>query len=390
MIRLLSAIFVVIFASTMFIRSVDPLIPIIAADLGVLPGTAALLSTAFALPYALSQPPLGAAADIFGKIKLMLGCLVVLLVTAFVGAFAPNFEVLMISRIVGGVAAGGLFPIAVALVGDLVPLSQRQVAVGRLLAAGMMGNLFGSAASGVIGDLVGWRMVFLSLGGLGIVATVAAVIGLRGTKEPPSGANSFASIVPNYRLILSHPLAKYCFGGVLIEGICLFGVFPYVALLMHETGETRATIAGLVLAGFGVGGVCYALAVSWLVRFVGERRSMAIGGIVMACALLTIGSGFSWPIAFGAFMAFGFAFYMLHGVIQIYVTELAPAARGSAMALHSFFFFVGQGIGAPVYGIGFAHIGQLPTFAVAAACLLVTGLTCSRKLRRASASRAGA
>ncbi|MDB5598925.1 MAG: hypothetical protein JWN71_969 [Xanthobacteraceae bacterium] len=382
MIRLLSAIFVVIFASTIFIRSIDPLVPIIATDLGVLPGTAALLSTAFALPYALSQPALGAAADMFGKIKLMLGCLLLLLITAIVGAIAPNFEVLMISRVIGGMAAGGLFPIAVALVGDLVPLRSRQVAVGRLLAAAMLGNLFGATASGVIGDLIGWRSVFLGLAGLGIVAMTAALVGLRGTTEHAPSSNSFASIMPNYRTIFSHPLAKYCFGAVLVEGICLFGVFPYVALLLHELGETRAAIAGLVIAGFGVGGIGYALTVSWLVAFIGERRLMAGGGVLMAAALLVIGSGSSWPVGFTAFIAFGFAFYMLHGVVQIYVTELAPAARGSAMALHSFFFFIGQGIGPPLYGVGFAHIGKLPTFVIAATGLLATGLVCAWKLRR--------
>ena len=53
-------------------------------------------------------------------------------------------------------------------------------------------------------------------------------------------------------------------------------------------------------------------------------------------------------------MLLGFGFYMLHGCIQIYVTELAPAARGSAMALHSFFFFLGQAVGPIVYGVGLA------------------------------------
>ena len=62
-----------------------------------------------------------------------------------------------------------------------------------------------------------------------------------------------------------------------------------------------------------------------------------------------------WPVEFVNFVLLGFGFYMLHAVIQIYASELAPTARGSAMALHSFFFFFGQAIGPIVYGAGLCH-----------------------------------
>ena len=46
---------------------------------------------------------------------------------------------------------------------------------------------------------------------------------------------------------------------------------------------------------------------------------------------------------------------MLHGVIQIYASELAPKARGSAMAMHSASFFFGNAIGPVVYGLALPH-----------------------------------
>jgi predicted MFS family arabinose efflux permease len=384
MTRLLSAIFVVIFASTMFIRSVDPLVAVISADLAVSPDKVAMLSTAFALPYALMQPILGAAADLFGKIKLMIGCVAVLMLTAFAAATAPNYEALLAARILGGMAAGGTFPIAVAIVGDMIPVERRQVAVGRLLAAGMTGNLFGSMAAGVIGDLIGWRPVMLVLGCFGVLALAGAIVGMRGISEPKPAAQGMATVWTNYRTIFSNPLAKFCFGTVLIEGVCLFGLFPYVALLLREVGETRATIAGLVIAGFGMGGVLYAFAVSWLVSSLGERRMMRGGGFVMGFSLFLVGLGLSWPIDMAAFVIFGFGFYMLHGVVQIYVTELAPKARGSAMALHSFFFFIGQAIGPPLYGVGLSQVGKLPSLLIAGAALITAGIICAHHLRRRS------
>ena len=58
--RVLNLMAFVIFATTLFMRSVDPVIPQIAQGLNVTPTTAALLSTGFTLPYALIQPVLGA------------------------------------------------------------------------------------------------------------------------------------------------------------------------------------------------------------------------------------------------------------------------------------------------------------------------------------------
>src|SRR5690606_27752080 len=112
-----------------------------------------LLSTAFAVPYAFIQPVLGAAADVLGKARLMNACLLVLVIVSLLSAASDSFPLLFALRIVAGVASGGVFPIALALVGDLVPVKQRQVAIGRLLAATMTGNLIGATGAGFIGDL---------------------------------------------------------------------------------------------------------------------------------------------------------------------------------------------------------------------------------------------
>ena len=136
------------FASSLFMRAIDPMIPQVAHDLATDPSTVALLTTAFALPYAALQPVLGPLADMMGKTRLMTICLGVLVLNGFIGAVAPNFSVLMASRIVTGVAAGGIFPTALAVAGDLVPIQGRQVAISRLLAAGMLGNLLGTPMAG--------------------------------------------------------------------------------------------------------------------------------------------------------------------------------------------------------------------------------------------------
>jgi predicted MFS family arabinose efflux permease len=387
--RILASAALAIFASNLFIRAVDPVIPQIAEDLALDTGTVALLSTAFALPYALVQPVLGALADTLGKARLMKAALAISAVAGLVGGLAPNFSVLLGARILSGMVAGGIFPIALALAGDLVPVARRQWAIGRLLAAAMFGNLLGSPFAGMVGDAIGWRGVFGLVTVVALVAFLAVMFGFRtGAPEARSRFDP-AVVMAGFRTIIRNPLARVCFPAVLFEGIAVFGIFPYVAALLSARGEERAAIAGLVIAGFGIGGIIYSFAVSMLLGQFGERRLMLGGGAMLAASLVIVGLGMFWPVEFLAFALLGLGFYSLHGVIQIYATELAPRSRGLAMALHSSFFFLGQAIGPIAYRVGFAGLGVGATTLVAAATLALTSILCAIFLHRAPTTAGG-
>jgi len=383
--RVLGLTMVAIFSTTLFMRAVDPLVPQIANYFIADPHTVALLATAFSLPYAITQPILGGLADAFGKTQLMTWSLVVLVVSAAIGALAPNLTVLFISRVVSGVMAGGVFPIAVAIAADLVAVERRQIAVGRMLGAAMLGNVLGSPASGMVADLIGWRGVFVGMGVLGVLSVVAAIIGFRGLSSRAVARIDVRAIPATYMAIFRNPLAKICYGAVMIEAICLFGLFPYVAGLLAATGETRAAIAGLVIGGFGGGGVIYASSVSMLLGRLGEWKLMIGGGSLMSLALALVALRLPWPAQAVDFVFVGLGFYMLHGVIQIYASELAPIARGSAMAMHSAAFFFGNAIGPVVYGWALPTVGLPVTVVTAAVILMGVALVCARKLRRTHA-----
>lgn len=380
--RVLAIATMAVFAGGIFLRSVDPMIPRIAADLATEPNRVALLATAFALPYALVQPILGAFADIFGKTRLMTISLVALLITAVGSAAAPDFTTLLTLRIFSGIFAGGVFPVSLAITADLVPVHQRQVAIGRLLSAAMLGNLLGSPGAGVVADLVGWRGGFVVMAVIALVAVGAALFGFRGVATRTGTRADIAALPATYRSIFKHPLAKICFGAVLVEAICLFGVFPYIALLLERGGEPRASIAGIIIAGFGLGGLVYAIAVGRLLARFGEQRLMAAGGLIMGLSMMVIAQRLPWQIELLMFVALGLGFYLLHGVIQIYVTELVPVARGATTSLHSSFFFLGHAIGPLVYATGFASIGVTATLVIAGAVLIALGLFCANRLRR--------
>ncbi len=383
MLPILNIIAATTFAAALSSRAMEPVLPLVSSDLGVTVATAASLSAAVALTFALVQPILGAAADMFGKARLMIGCLAMLGAANIIGAMATSFEMLFLSRILCGIAAGGTFPIAMSLTSDLVPTAQRQVALSRILAGAMTGNLLGSSAAGVIGDFFGWRGVLVILGLLVIVASVAVWIGFRkGGVSSPKQSVSFTALRDGYRTILANPNARVCFTAVFIEGLCVLGLFPFVAAFLFELGETRASIPGVVIAAFAVGGLFYTMSVSRMLPRFGVRGLMVGGAVVMALQFVVIALGPRWEIQAISFLVMGWGFYSLHGSLQVFSSDLAPEARASALSLHAFCFFMGQAAGPIVYGFGLSHIGKMPTLILSATAILVLGIVAARLLHQ--------
>jgi predicted MFS family arabinose efflux permease len=375
------------FGCTIFSRTVDPIVPQIAVGLDVLPTTAALLASAYALPYAIVQPILGALADVFGKARLMVVCLAIAAVATFASATAFTFAQLVIARVLVGSVSGGVFPAAVAIVGDRFPMAQRQVAIARVVAAGMLGNLLGASIAGLAADLWSWRGAFIITGAIALMALMPAPVLLHQTRDEPRAPPTLAAMLANYRAVLGNPLAKICFGSVFLDSLFVFGLFPYMTTILQTQGETRATIAGVIIAAFGIGAIVYSAAVRHLLMLTSAPGLMFGGGVIVALCLLLVPFHPPWPILAINFLIMGVAFFMLHGSIQVYVTELAPTARGSAMALHSSSFFLGMATGPLFFGFGFTHLGMPVTFVLAAIGMVGVGVGAALGLRQSRGTK---
>ena len=377
------------FAASLSARALDPVLPHVAEDFGVSIATAAGFASAFAFTFAIIQPALGAAADLFGKAKLMIVCLVLLGFANILGALSTSFPLLFATRILAGVGAGGVFPVALGLTSDLVGAEKRQVAIGRTLAGSMSGNLLGASFSGVVGDFTGWRGVLAILGVLVIVASVAVAAGFRGAALARVPRTNLSALRHGYGTIFSNPNAL-CYAAVFVEGCCVLGLFPYLAAFLFELGETRLSIAGVVIAGFAVGGLFYTLTVSRFLPRLGVRGMMIAGASMVALQLGVIGFGPGWKFQAASLLLMGWGFYMIHGCLQVFACELSVEARATALSLHSFFFFMGQTVGPIAYGLGIGHIGKLPTLLTAASVFAVLGIACARLLRQAPPADVGA
>lgn len=377
------------FAASLSARALDPVLPHIADEFGVSIATAASFSAVFAFTFAIIQPVLGAAADMFGKARLMIVCLVLLGLANILGAMSTSFPLLFATRILAGIGSGGVFPVALGLTSDLVAPEKRQVAIGRTLAGSMTGNLLGASFSGVIGDFLGWRGVLAVLGLLVVAASVAVAAGFRGAALTRAPRTSLSTLRHGYRTIFSNPNAL-CYAAVFIEGCCVLGLFPYLASFLFELGETSLSIAGIVIAGFAVGGLFYTMTVSRFLPRLGVKGMMIAGATLVGLQLAAIAFGPSWKIQAICLLFMGWGFYMIHGCLQVFASELSVEARATALSLHSFFFFMGQTVGPIAYGFGIQNVGKIPTLLTSAVIIVALGFACARLLRQTRPADAGA
>src|SRR3954465_14252326 len=370
------------FSAALSARALDPVLPHVAEDFSVSIATAASFAAVFAFTFAIIQPVLGATADMFGKARLMIVCLVLLGLANILGAMATSFPMLFASRILAGIGSGGVFPIALGLTSDLVGPEKRQIAIGRTLMGSMSGNLLGASFSGLIGDFMGWRGVLAILGALVVVAAIAGAAGFRGKDLQHPPRTNLAALAHGYRTIFSNPNARICYSAVFIEGCCVLGLFPFIAAFLFELGETSLSIAGIVIAGFAVGGLFYTMSVSRFLPRLGVKGMMISGAALVGLQLVAIAFGPGWKIQALSLLFMGWGFYMIHGCLQVFPSELSVEARATALSLHSFFFFMGQTIGPIAYGFGIGHLGKIPTLFTSAPIMVALGFVCAKLLRQ--------
>ena len=369
------------FAASLSARALDPLLPHIAEDFSIGIAKAAGLAAVFAFTFSIIQPLIGAAADLFGKARLMIGCLALLGLANFLGALTSSFSLLFATRILAGIGSGGVFPIALSVTSDLVGPEKRQIAIGRTLAGSMTGNLLGASASGLIGDFLGWRGVLAVLGVLVVAASIAVAAGFHGAKLKHQPKTTLSALKTGYRTIFTNPNAPVCYSAVFVEGCCVLGLFPYIASFLFELGQTSLSVAGIVIAGFAIGGLFYTMTVSRFLPRLGVKGMMIAGTALVASQLVAVAFGPRWEIQALNLVVMGWGFYMAHGCLQVFASELSVEARATALSLHSFFFFMGQTVGPIAYGFGLEHAGKVPTLLASAVVMVVLGLVCARLLR---------
>ena len=383
--RLLPVLAAGCFVSSMSMRLIDPAVPDIARDLSASAATVALVASVYAFPYALGQPVLGALGDALGKARIIKIALAVLVACLALSAVAVSLDMLFVARLIGGAAGGGIIPLAFAIVGDRFVFAERQLALSKVLAAIIAGQLTGSIGSGLLASYFGWRVAMAAATLLTLLALIVTLWQLKPCTGAAQRALSRDQMIEGYREVFRNPKSVVCFSAVFAEGILIFGLFPYIALLLESRGAGGLREAGFVLAGFAFGGFIYTALVRLMLDQLGLYNLIRVGGILSGCGLAAVSLGVSWPVEMGVFLLVGVGFYMIHNSLQTQATELAPGNRASGVAAHAFFFFLGQAFGPLVYRAGLDHAGIETTMLIVGASIALVGIATAAALRSRSA-----
>jgi len=114
----------------------------------------------------------------------------------------------------------------------------------------------------------------------------------------------------------------------------------------------------------------------------GEPGLAGGGGILLASCFTAIALGSIPLIAGAACLVAGLGFYMLHNTLQVNATQMAPAQRGSSLALFACTLFVGQAAGVTLAGVLAERVGTGPVIAGAGVMLLMVALAFAAARRR--------
>jgi predicted MFS family arabinose efflux permease len=366
-------------------RTTEPLLTIIASDLSVGIGTAALLTSVYALPFALGQPLLGPLGDIYGKSLILKRSLIALAISLLVAAFAPTIEILAIARFCAGLAAGGVVPACMATIGDAYPPEKRQQAISIFVTMGLFAQIFATSAAGIAGEAYGWRSVLLGTALFGVVGVIAAWSVLASTAASRQ-TFSVKLVIANYRTVFENPKAVLCYSTVFLEGVGLYGLLPYVGAILQDRNLGSATQAGIIIGALGVGGLIYVVFVNALLKKWSRFQFMAAGGVLMIPGPLALAFVPDWITIAICFAVSGLGFMLLHNSIQTEAVDLAPRARQSAYSLHALSFFIGQAAGPIWFGLWYSGFGHTLPILLSTAILLITGLVMAQLFTRAAQS----
>ncbi|MGR4066304.1 MFS transporter [Billgrantia sp. C5P2] len=380
------------FASMASMRVTDAMLPALSQAFARPVADVAQNITLFAIAYGVMQLAYGPLGDRHGTLRVIGLATLACALGALGSALAESLPMLLAFRTLNGATAAAIIPLSMAWVGDNVSYERRQVTLAHMLSGAVMGLISGQVAGGFLADTLGWQaafalltLLFVASGGL-----LLAALRRQPALSPPKADQGRIAFFSRIREVLLIARARRILALVFLEGIAAFGALAFVASHLYNSLEVSLTQAGLMVALFGVGGLIFAALARPLVARLGEPGLAAGGGVLMGLGFVGLALAPQPALATaGAFCA-GLGFYMMHSTLQINATQMAPAMRGTAMAVFAGCLFLGQSVGVSLGGLVLRLADSVWLLAAAGLWLLALGLIFAWLLRQWHSEQAAA
>jgi predicted MFS family arabinose efflux permease len=384
------------------------LLPEMSGELGVSESSIGLLVSVFAFTVVLTSTGLTHLTRTLPRHLIVVGLITVLAISAALTAIAPTYELVVASRVLGGLAHGMFWAIGGAYAAHLVPREQ----VGRALAVAMSGGtlafVLGVPLGTALGQALGWRAAFGILAGamaLGAVLVWRLLPPVPSTHDAKPAGDALAAStgtgsvptvtgsVPAASRHLPPPSVMGIVFSCIITAVFMVGhysFFTYIApYLLRSTGIAESSLS-VALFAFGIAGGVGLLMVGW---FLGKRPRVSIpvgvGVVVVSVLALVLLEGQPGP-SLVAFVVWGVTFGALPPLFQTKMLQVSPEKhRDIASAFYTTAFNTGIGGGALIGALVLDGSGldTLPLLYVGVAVVVLVAVVVTDRVLVARARR---
>ncbi len=157
---ILATLMLGVFMGALDISIVSPAIPVIAQKLAVSAGSISWIITLYLLVYVVSTPLMSSLSDKYGRKPIFIANVVIFGAGSLWAALSPSFAHLLVARGIQALGAGGLFPIASTVVGEVFPEARRGMALGFIGMVWGVAAVIGPLAGGWLTQWFGWTSIF--------------------------------------------------------------------------------------------------------------------------------------------------------------------------------------------------------------------------------------
>lgn len=363
---------------------IAPLLPTIAADLGMSLSATATLVVVFTLMMAVSSPITTVATAGLGRRSALLLAMGLFTAANLAAAFSSSFTTLLLARMAMAIASGLYVPGANALAGVIVAPEKRGRALAIVSGGMTLAIALGLPLGAMVGHAFGWRATFLGVAAMGLVAIVGILLGIR----RDAGANVAVASLSERLGVVRQPAVLGLLGVTLFWSVGAFVAYPYIAPYLAEVlafgpaGITASVSAWGIAAAVGVtvGGS--------LNDRLGSRRVVVGSLAVLALSFLTLALATRLspavalvPVLAGV-VAWGFSVWSFYPAQLARLIAAGPASQAPvALALNTSTMYFGFSLGSAL-GAGLVSGGLLWAIGAAAATSEIIALMLDRRRAR--------